>query len=133
MATFENSAKLIEVLSGFFQFLSQDPGIGPKLLASRLILRFNYKEPEASLTVDLSGPQVVILANDTERKPEVEMSMKADVAHRFWLGQVNLMIALTRREITAKGPIPKILKLLPIIKPAYTLYPRYLEERGFFK
>jgi hypothetical protein len=48
------------------------------------------------------------------------------VAHRFWLGNVNLVIALARREMVAKGPIPKILKLLPIIKPAYVLYPQYL-------
>jgi hypothetical protein len=57
--------------------------------------------------------------------------MKADTAHKFWRGDVNLVTALARREITAKGPIPKILKLLPIIKPAYALYPQYLEKIGF--
>ncbi|MDX1386052.1 MAG: hypothetical protein R3257_00575, partial [bacterium] len=58
------------------------------------------------------------------------MTMKADVAHRFWFGKVNLIAALTRREMVAKGPIPKILKLLPAIKPAYSLYPEYLKEKG---
>ena len=42
----------------------------------------------------------------------------------------NLVIALARREMVAKGPIPKILKLLPVIKPAYELYPKYLSEKG---
>jgi hypothetical protein len=59
------------------------------------------------------------------------MSMAADTAHKFWFGKVNLTIALTRKEIVAKGPIPKVLKLLPAIKPAYTMYPKYLDENGY--
>ena len=69
--------------------------------------------------------------DDLELKPDVEMTMKADTAHKFWKGKVNLVTALARREITAKGPIPKILKLLPIIKPAYALYPPYLNDISF--
>ena len=29
-----------------------------------------------------------------------------------------------------EGNVPKAVKLLPILKPAYELYPRYLEQRG---
>jgi len=58
------------------------------------------------------------------------MSMKADVAHQFWHGKVNLMAALTRRQIVAKGPIPKILRLLPAVEPVYELYPKLLRELG---
>jgi len=57
--------------------------------------------------------------------------MKADIAHKFWFGKVNLTMALTRRQMVAKGPIPKILKLLPAIKPSYAMYPKYLDENGY--
>jgi hypothetical protein len=59
------------------------------------------------------------------------MWMSADIAHKFWFGKVNLMAALTRKQMTAKGPIPKILALLPAIKPTYAMYPKYLEENGY--
>lgn len=129
MAVFESSEKLQEVLGGFFHFLLTQEDMAKKLLASKMVIKFNYTDPALSITIDLTGPQGVITYNDS-KKPEVEMSMKADVAHRFWLGNVNLVIALARREMVAKGPIPKILKLLPIIKPAYVLYPKYLSEKG---
>ena len=132
MGTFTSSEQLLETLGGFFRHLLQTPGIRESLLASKLVLRFNYKEPEASITVDLTGDLGVVTTNDTAKTPLVEMSMKADVAHRFWMGQVNLVVALARREIIAKGPIPKILKLLPIIKPAYQLYPAYIKDKGLF-
>ncbi|MBI2067297.1 MAG: SCP2 sterol-binding domain-containing protein [Deltaproteobacteria bacterium] len=131
MPTFENSDKLQQVLGGFFQFILADPGMGPRLKESRLILKFNYMEPDLSITVDLSRQDPEISFNDSTKSPDVEMRMKADVAHRFWFGKVNLMIALARREMVAKGPIPKILRLLPAIKPAYDLYPKYLREKGF--
>jgi hypothetical protein len=58
------------------------------------------------------------------------MSMKADVAHEFWHGKVNLMAALARKKIIAKGPMPKILKLLPAVTPMYEMYPRILHQIG---
>jgi hypothetical protein len=36
------------------------------------------------------------------------------------------MAALARRQIIAKGPIPKILKLLPAVEPMYQMYPQIL-------
>jgi hypothetical protein len=102
-----------------------------KLLDSKMILKFVYADPPLAITIDLSGESPVFTYNDEAKKPEVEMSMKADTAHRFWFGKVNLVVALARREMVAKGPIPKLLKLLPIIKPAYDLYPKYLQEKGF--
>lgn len=130
MAAYQSSSHLKEVLGGFFKLLATDPVIGQKLLASRLILKFVYREPDASITIDLTGSEAVFTFDDDQKKPIVEMSMKADTAHRFWMGQVNLVIALARLEIRARGPIPQILKLLPIIKPAYKLYPDYIKDRG---
>ena len=130
MGYFKSSEQLQEVLGDFFQKLSQHPEVGPKLLAAKVIVKFSYREPDLTITINCSGPQAQITFNDAETKPEVEMGMKADTAHKFWFGKVNLVAALTRREITAKGPIPKILKLLPVIKPAYEIYPKFLEEKG---
>lgn len=131
MPYFENSEKLQEILGGFFKLLTTDPNIAPKLKASNLVIRFSYADPNLTITVDCTKDPIQILFNDTTLTPQVEMSMKADVAHRFWFGKVNLLAALTRREMVAKGPIPKVLKLLPVIKPAYDLYPKYLQEKGF--
>ncbi len=56
--------------------------------------------------------------------------MAADTAHRFWLGQVNVTVALARGEIKATGPVAKILKLVPLTKPLFPRYKALLEARG---
>lgn len=133
MPLFESSEVLNNVLVGFFNIIAKDPKISPKLLKSKLIIRFNYTEPDLTITVDCLGDQIKILVNDTTLKPKVEMWMKAEIANKFWLGKVNLLIALTRKQMIAKGPIPKILQLLPAITPAYALYPEYLKHNGWEK
>jgi putative sterol carrier protein len=131
MGLFKSSEKFEKVLGGFFNQVSDTPSVADKLLASKLIIRFTYTDPDVVIVVDCSGDKVDVRPGDTETKAEVEMSMSADIAHKFWFGKVNLMAALTRRQMVAKGPIPKILKLLPAIKPTYTMYPKYLEDNGY--
>lgn len=131
MAVFESGKKFEDVLGGFFNLLADTPLVADKLLKSDLIIRFNYTDPDCILVIDCSGDKIDVRPGDTETKAIVEMKMKTDIAHKFWYGKVNLTMALTRRQMVAKGPVPKILKLLPAIKPTYAMYPKYLEENGF--
>jgi hypothetical protein len=111
--------------------LKADPQIGGPLRDSRLCVRFEYAQPTAVLTIDARGEEVQIVQGAAfTGEPEVTMSMSADFAHAFWHGRVNLVSALTRRQVTARGNVPKTLRLLPILKPAYALYPQYLMEVG---
>lgn len=131
MGTFQSAEDFEVMLGGFFKHLALVPLMREKLLESKLIIRFTYSDPDVVLVVDCSGEEVDIRPGDTTTAATVELSMSADIAHRFWFGKVNLMAALTRRQMVAKGPVPKILKLLPAIKPAYDLYPQYLRDNGY--
>lgn len=130
MSVFKDSDALKTILGGFFQALTENADISSALTKSNMVIRFMYREPDATITINATTAPLTILCDDTTLKPDVEMSMKADTAHDFWLGNVNLAMALARRQITAKGPIPKILKLLPVIKPAYAIYPTYIKQHG---
>jgi hypothetical protein len=128
MAIFRDSDHFYEVVGTFFHKLKDDPEIGPKVLASGLIIQFRYTDPDAILTIDC--PNNAIIKGETEMTPNITLGMTAEVAHKFWLGKVNLMIALTKRQMTAKGPVAAIMKLLPIIKNSYDMYKEYLRGIG---
>jgi len=133
MGTFASGEEFGKMLGGFFDMVTVDPEIGPALLKSRLTIRFKYFDPDVCIYIDCSGDAIKVKVNDYASPAEVEMEMTADIAHRFWFGKVNLMMALTRGQMKARGPIPKILKLLPVIKPTYEMYPKYLKEHGYEK
>ena len=128
---FPDADTLYRVLGGFFERLKTDPQIGGPLKDSGLCVQFAFDPPAATMTIDARGDEVKIYRGaEFSGQPEVTMRMSADFAHAFWHGQVNLVSALTRRQVVAKGNVPKTLRLLPILKPAYALYPRYLAEVG---
>lgn len=130
MSYYKNTEQLYNILVPFFNDLMNNPEIGPKVVASGLIIKFIYHDPEGVIIIHLPNEEI-IQGDREEIKPDVIMSMNSDVAHRFWLGKVNLVAALTKGDIRAKGPIPKIMKLIPIIKGAYAIYKNYLTEKGF--
>ena len=137
MTVFKNAEQFYETVGELMERAKTDPKVGPKIAKSKLILQFRYTDPDAMTTINArSKPTqpdafVDIIQGDCDLKPDVTMTMKADVAHAFWHGKVNLMAALSKKEIIAKGPIPKILKLLPAIKPLYDDYPALLKEKGY--
>jgi alcohol dehydrogenase len=127
---FKDSDMLYDVLLGFYDLLKQDKEIGPALKRTNLLIQFVYQNPDGIVTIDCTGDELEISKGEFDGKPEVTMSMNADFAHKFWHGKANLVSALTRRQVRAKGNVPKTIKLLPILKPAYDLYPQYLKDKG---
>ena len=137
MPVFKDQAHLQATLTMLFTALRDDPDIGPRVQASGLVVRFSYSNPDSFVVLDCRRNPVAItwdtppdLTAEERSKVYVDMSMDADTAHYFWLGKVNLVASITRGIIKAKGPIPSIMRLLPIIKPAFEMYQRLLNENG---
>jgi len=78
----------------------------------------------------VDGEEGEVDTGQTDLEPEVVMSMEADTAHKFWLGKVNVTVALARGQMKAKGPVAKILKLVPLVKPVFPRYREMLESKG---
>jgi alcohol dehydrogenase len=127
---FKNADMLYDVLIEFYELLKDNPEIGPQLAQSDLCVQFRYKNPSAVITIDATGDDIEIIKGAFDGRPEVTLTMKADFAHQFWHGKANLVTALTRRQVAAKGNVPKTIKLLPILKPSYALYPKFLVKKG---
>jgi hypothetical protein len=137
MAVFRDSKQFYECVGALMDRAKTDPEVGPKIGKSGIIIQFRYTDPDAVTTVNgkdkptQPGAYVDVIHGPCDWKPEVTMTMKADVAHAFWHGKVNLVEALARKQIVAVGPIPKILKLLPAVTPLYKTYPILLKEKGY--
>jgi hypothetical protein len=111
--------------------MCRDDQIGTRCQRADTIVQYRYEDPGATITVDLrrdSEPAVVL--GRCALEPEVVMSMAADTAHHFFLGEVNVTVALARGQIRASGPVAKILKLVPLVKPFYPHYRALLQAEG---
>ncbi len=131
MAYFENADAVYATLGKLFQDLADDEELGPKFRKANTIVRYEFRDPDSAITTRLQENQPSqVDFGDTDMEPDVTMSMEADTAHRFWLGEVNVTVAMARGQIKAKGPVAKILKLVPLTKPVYPRYKAQLEQQG---
>lgn len=120
MAVFESTEKMYEVLGSLFEQLMNDPVAGPKFIAANLIIKFTITDPDGSIWLT---DESKVICGDADLKPTIEMTLSGDSCHRFWLKELKLPVALAKGLVKAKGPMPKVLKLLPLLKPAYEAYP----------
>ncbi len=131
MAYFASEQEVYDTLGKLFLDMLEDDELATKFRSADTVVQYQLREPEARITVDLRQAQDSrVDLGTTELDPEVVMSMDADTAHRFWLGKVNVTVALARGQIKAKGPVAKILKLVPAARPVFPRYQEQLEAQG---
>ena len=131
MAYFKDADEVYAYIGRLFQELSEDEELAPRFRKANTIVQYRYREPESQIRVRLvDGEEGQVDCGETGLNPEIVMTMDADTAHRFWLGDVNITVALARGQIKAKGPVAKILKLVPLVKPVFPRYRRMLTDAG---
>jgi hypothetical protein len=128
---FRDESEVYEYIGRLFQEIVEDPELAPRFQRANTIVQYQYREPESQITVKMvEGEDPLVDLGPSELEPEVIMTMEADTAHRFWLGGVNVTVALARGQMRAKGPVAKILRLVPLVKPVFPRYRKMLEESG---
>jgi putative sterol carrier protein len=131
LAYFKDADEVYQFIGKLFEDLADDDELAPKFRKANTIVQYQYRNPDSTITVQLQeGEEGKVDCGDTTMEPEVVMSMEADTAHKFWLGKVNVTVALARGQMKAKGPVAKILKLVPLVKPVFPRYRKMLEEAG---
>lgn len=130
MAVFKDTETMYDVLGGLFNKLLNDTEFSSKFASANISIRFEINAPQGVINIK---PDEVICGEAGGFKPDITMWLSGDTCHKFWLKQVKLPMALAKRQIKAKGPVNKVLKLLPMLKPAYELYPGICDEKGLPK
>jgi hypothetical protein len=128
---FKDAQEVYDTIGKLFVDVADDDELASRFRQANTIVQYQHRDPDSTITVRLrEGEPTDVDLGETEMEPEVVMSMEADTAHRFWLGRVNVTVALARGEIKASGPVAKILKLVPLTKPIFPRYKVLLEEQG---
>jgi putative sterol carrier protein len=131
MAYFDDADEVYRYIGRLFEEIVADEELGPRFQRANTVVQYRYSDPDSQVTVKMvEGQDRRVDFGPSELEPEVVMTMAADTAHRFWLGKLSVTRAMSRGQIKANGPVTKILKLVPLVKPVFPRYRRMLEEAG---
>ena len=119
MPVFETPDQLYDYISVLFEEISSLPEAQQTLKTLNLCVKFNYTEPDCEMILNVTdGGYTISRVLTPDVTPDVELSMRGDIAHQFWTGELNVMGAITTREIGINGSLGKIMRLTPLIKTA---------------
>lgn len=131
MGMFTNADEIHATLGAFLAEITQDDEMRPKFTASHTSFLVTYRDPEGRTLVDCTqDPPLVVNDPPEDAAAEIGLVMSADDAHRFWQGKLNMTVALARKQVQVSGPMGKMLKLLPAMRPAFGRYRQFLADNG---
>ncbi|MFE2429308.1 SCP2 sterol-binding domain-containing protein [Streptomyces sp. NPDC059373] len=133
MGVFKDEDEVYRYLGRIFQVGLDDPELGAQLRGVGSVLKLNQSDPESTIVIDF-GEGIVQLGEhgtpQVTRPIDAELTMKADVAHQFWLGRVNVALAMAKGKIRNKGKVSAVMKVVPITKPLFATYEKILRDSG---
>lgn len=130
MPVFDSEQDVYDSIGAMFDALVAHPQLGPKLAGLGSVLYVRFTDPDAHLVIDATSSPPVVTKGVPPERYGTRLSMTADIGHRFWLGKLNVAAAITRGQVRSDGNMAKLLRLLPVMKPAFGLYADLLREQG---
>ncbi len=132
MSVFASPDEYYKVATPFLLSLTTDPVVGPKFVAANTSFRVTYTDPDVVFALDATQDPAVLMTGEDAMAftPELFLTMSADDGHKFWLGDLNIPIAVAKKKLKVQGPITKLMGMLPAIQPAFAMYRTYLRDNG---
>ena len=129
MGAYKSAEDLYKYMGQIFALAFETDGLKQKLNATGVTLKLNLTDPDSVIAVDF-GQGIVQYGSDITMDVQVDLDMTADIAHRFWLGKVNVLLAIAKRDIKVHGSVQKVLKLAPLMQPLHDKYQQILKDAG---
>jgi len=128
MPYFQDADEVYQYLGGMFE-RARESEAGPKMAKADIDLQIYYTDPESSLHVAMHGDNIEVHTGGDKPDADVRLSMPADIADKYWRGEYNLAVGMAKGKVKAKGPVNKILKLVPLCKPLFPVYREMVADK----
>ena len=130
MPVFKDTDHMYEILGQLFNKLLEDETVSKRFNDDDINVQFVINDPDGEIWLLHGDDKPSLSLGKTDAEGDIIMWLAGDDCHAFWLQKLKLPVALAKRKVKAKGPMGKILGLLPLLKPAYEAYPKICEDNG---
>ena len=128
---YRDADHLYEIYGYFLDRILKHEKIGPKMAKAGIIIKFIYTDPDCEVTIDLKARPPKFYLGPCDIKEDVWSKQSADHSHRFWHGFENPIASVAKGKVKQGGKVTAMLKLLPVVKSAFKMFPVALEEMGY--
>jgi len=124
-----NVDEVLRYIGGAFESAFADPAVGPRLAASRLLVRIGLIDPDCVLVIDAEHRQVR-LSTRGDSAATALVAMNADLANEYCQGRLDLTAAVARGDVAVDGDIEGLLELVSDRNSLPRVYADLLRREG---
>lgn len=128
MAVFQSDEQLYSVLQSVFEKLAAEPQNADQLAKTNMVIRMNFSNPTAQVTLDGRHDETEVFYGPTPGKANMEFSMPADLLHDIWMGEESTSQAFFSGRIKTKGNFMKAMQLVELFRECERVYPKVAAE-----
>lgn len=128
MGYFTDADDVYRYLGGVFR-TAAETDVGPKLAGADIDLQVYYSDPDAKVLIRMHGDNIEVEDGADNEDADVKLFMPADIGDKYWRGEYNLAVGLAKGQVRAKGPVNKILRLVPLTRPIFPMYREMVAEK----
>ncbi|GGO00702.1 SCP2 sterol-binding domain-containing protein [Nocardia rhizosphaerihabitans] len=122
MTTTPTADELYKYIGMAFEQAKSDPDLYERLSNTPGVFKVLTTEPDGCMIIDIPNLSAVPGAGDEEA--DAIFRMTGEFANRFWQGDLNLTMAVTRGEIRLEGKMAIVARA---IAAQTKLFPAYIE------
>ena len=128
MAAYDSAEQLNNIMKEVFEAIFNDEIVGRKLKKSKLVISYNVSDPDTTIWVDTAQSRVAF--GDYERPASIQLALDGDTFHAFMSKSATIPDLVAEKKVKVIGSLAKVMKLLPLVKKAYDLYPTIAEKHN---
>jgi putative sterol carrier protein len=120
MAHYETDAEVYDQLGGILTNLVYNAARREQLHQADAVVQFAFRHPDATVTLDVrANKQARVDLGDTKLRADVVLAMDADTGRAILHGELSPTLALARGDVRTKGPVGKVLRVVPATVDAH--------------
>jgi len=120
MAHFESDAEVYDQLGGILNNLVYNSARREQLRQADAVVQFAFRQPDATVTIDMRARKPArIDLGETKLRADVVLAMDADTGRALLTGELSPTLALARGDVRTKGPVGKVLRIVPATVDAH--------------
>jgi putative sterol carrier protein len=120
MAHFESDAEVYDQLGGILNNLVYNSARREQLRQADAVVQFAFRQPDATVTIDMRVRKPArIDLGETKLRADVVLAMDADTGRALLTGELSPTLALARGDVRTKGPVGKVLRIVPATVDAH--------------
>jgi putative sterol carrier protein len=114
MAHYETDAEVYDQLGGILNNLVYNSARREQLRQADAVVQFAFRQPDATVTLDVrAGKRARVDLGETKLRADVVLAMDADTGRALLTGELSPALALARGDVRTKGPVGKVLRVVP--------------------